>query len=232
MNWKEINQEYVVLAINAWHSGDLQKAERIFKEGMAATNNDGYVALKYGECLASSGRFEDARKTLEIAVERLPKPEYKQQAKEALSRVAEIQREHESKRTLADETEKPRSIGLISCTRRKKDYACTARELYSASDKFRRALNVAEEKYDRTYVVSARHGLVDLKQLLSPYDRSLEDYNESERQAWATFVAACLRAEGINAGQDIFVHANDLYFRYLCDALRGNGLKCTQIDFN
>lgn len=95
------------------------------------THNDRYVALKYGECLESSGRLQDAKKMVEIAVEKLPiirkSGKASQDALKTVVRKLEKQRAPE---VVPGEAESKRQrIGLISCTESKKSYTCTAREL-------------------------------------------------------------------------------------------------------
>ncbi len=73
---------------------------------------------------------------------------------------------------------------------------------------------------------------MDLTQLLSPYDRRLDDYTETEKEAWARFIVACLRVDGVDANSTVFVHANELYAKYLCWALQENGIRCKSFDFH
>jgi hypothetical protein len=108
-----------------------------------------------------------------------------------------------------------RDIGLITCTREKKAHACQARDLYSVSPKFVRHLEFAEEHYQKVFVVSARHGLVSLNQVLAPYDCYLGDFTEAEKAGWAAFIAACLRHEGMRAGDMVHIHSNEMYGEYL-----------------
>ena len=187
MNWKTINERYVQPAKSAQSSGRMEEAEAIFKEGLQATGNDGFVALTYAEFLEESQRFEEAKEKFHLALRRLPKPEFQRKAREGLDRVTaklpstgvprsevvEPERGAEPTVTGLEKTgpgfqplpaEKdkgpipaPRKIALISCIKQKKTYPCTARELYSESKKFRKHLAFAEAHYDRTYVISARH---------------------------------------------------------------------------
>src|SRR5208337_1997791 len=182
MTWKEINEKYVRPATSAWEAGRVEEAEAIFKEGLAATGNDGYVALQYGNCLEATGRLEEAKERYELALCKLPMEKYKQQAKEGLDRVARSLAVSKAGESAPPKRRMPGTrIGLISCTKRKKDYVCTARELYSESPNFNWWLSFAEENYARTYVISAKHGLVELTQILHPYERRLDEYDEGER---------------------------------------------------
>ncbi len=245
MDWKTINSRYVHPALEAARAGRVDEAETIFKEGLTASNEDGYVALHFAEFLESLKRSDDALPLFELALRKLPKPEYKLKAKEGLERLAAASRTRsvvggattvegpDRKRTATEGQERlsplprPRSfpeaastrVGLLSCTKNKKPYVCTARELYSESENFRRHLAFAESHYSRTFVASAKHGLVALDQLLAPYDFNLDEYSVEERDVWARFIAARLHHEGIGETHSVFIHATDKYGIPLRDAL-------------
>jgi uncharacterized protein DUF6884 len=80
-------------------------------------------------------------------------------------------------------------IGLVSCSAQKLARPAPARELY-CSPLFRKSLAYAEPRCERVYVLSAAHGLVELGQLLGPYERRLG--RKKEREAWANRVAGHL----------------------------------------
>ena len=76
-------------------------------------------------------------------------------------------------------------IGLIACSKRKLSHAAKARDLYSPSDLFKKALAYAEENYGRIYILSAKYGLVGLDETVEPYDETLNDMNKQQRDFWA-----------------------------------------------
>ncbi len=77
-------------------------------------------------------------------------------------------------------------IGLISCSARKLGTPAPARDLYCSS-LFQRSLTYAECRCSVVYVLSARHGLVDLDTVLKPYDERLG--SKQDREAWGRRVA-------------------------------------------
>ncbi len=82
-------------------------------------------------------------------------------------------------------------IGLISCSAQKLDRAAPARELYTSA-LFRGSLSYAERRCSSVFVLSAKHGLVELDQVVEPYNLKLNDLNRKDRAAWATYVATAL----------------------------------------
>lgn len=250
MDWKTINSRYVNPALEAAKAGQVGEAERLFREGLAASHEDGFVALRFAEFLESLARADEARRLFELALRKLPKADWKLKAKEGLERLAATSPSRPSPEVVAQEYAsdwKPTSgglerlapqsltasarVGLLSCTKNKKHYACTARELYSESDSFRRHLPFAESQYAKTFVASAKHGLVALDQLLAPYDFNLGDYDVEERDVWARFIAARLHLEGIGENHSVYIHATDKYGIPLRDALDRYRISSRIIDF-
>lgn len=78
-------------------------------------------------------------------------------------------------------------IGLVGCGKAKRSVACKARELYTGN-LFRLSLAYALERCEVVYIVSAKHGLVELDQVLEPYEQSLRGVTAADRCAWARSV--------------------------------------------
>jgi len=109
-------------------------------------------------------------------------------------------------------------IGLISCTKSKKNYSCQAKELYSESALFRYALAYCSQHYDRNYILSAKYGLVELDQKIEPYDKTLNTITKKEKQKWSQNVAEELKK--ISNKDDIFYfHAGKDYREFLIPLL-------------
>jgi len=128
---------------------------------------------------------------------------------------------------VCDKEKEPRKVALVSCTRRKKPYGCSARELYSESERFIDALAFVEAPgngYDQTYIVSARYGLVDLEQQLAPYDCDLLEFPEEEQTCWAAYITQLLQWKDVGQDCKVVVHADDLYSKLLIKALTDKGI--------
>lgn len=100
-------------------------------------------------------------------------------------------------------------VGLVACARRKGPRPAPARRLYT-SPLFRAAAGYCERAYDRWYVLSARHGLVEPGQVLAPYDLTLSALSTGERLGWAAEVVYALRAAGV-ADACLYLHAGGHY---------------------
>lgn len=109
-----------------------------------------------------------------------------------------------------------RDIYLISCSAQKKDYACAACELYDSA-LFEKSLSFARKQTEDKYIkiLSAEYGLVDLDQVIEPYDKTLKDMPAEERMAWAESVYEAI-LDGFNVDKDRFVFlAGNAYTEYL-----------------
>lgn len=87
---------------------------------------------------------------------------------------------------------------LIGCSKAKRTYACPAERLY-LGDLFRKASALADAIGGSWFILSAKHGLVDPRWTLEPYDLALADLSAAERAAWGERVRAQLAGRGLSA---------------------------------
>lgn len=95
-------------------------------------------------------------------------------------------------------------IVLISCASKKLPRKAKASQLY-ASPLFQLSLRYAKTiRPDAIYILSAKHGLLDLETTIEPYNATLNEMTTSERKTWAKAVAAQL-GKCTNINRDHFV---------------------------
>ncbi len=83
-------------------------------------------------------------------------------------------------------------ILLLSCVSQKLDHPAPAAELYT-SPLFRLSLAYARQlQPNAIHILSAKYGLVDLDEVIAPYDVTLNTMPAAERRAWAQRVLAQL----------------------------------------
>ena len=112
-------------------------------------------------------------------------------------------------------------VALISCSNRKNAGKHLARNLYSASDNFVKALKFAEDprnNFDQIYIVSGRHGLVELNQMLDWYDFNLGELSDKEQIAWATHIISVLKTQINLKNADVTIFADKTYSDCLLNA--------------
>ena len=107
------------------------------------------------------------------------------------------------------------TIALIQCTSKKKNYECIARELYSESPRFKRAYELATRVADRVYILSAKYGLIAEDKIIEPYNETLKDKTQHERQEWANQVLADLHRITDLKNDQFIILAGEVYIDYL-----------------
>lgn len=104
-------------------------------------------------------------------------------------------------------------VGLVSCVSRKSAQVAQARDLYE-SPLFTMARKYVEDRCDTWYILSAKFGLVDPYQVISPYEETLNKKPRAEREQWARRVWAELSTR-LQAGDHIIILAGERYREYL-----------------
>jgi hypothetical protein len=95
---------------------------------------------------------------------------------------------------------------LLSCTKSKLDKKSKAQDLYSPSPMFQKTLSYGQSlKPDKIFILSAKYHLVDLNELLEPYDLTLKDMKKDEKDEWGNKVLKNLKSKGINVKKDKFI---------------------------
>jgi len=84
-------------------------------------------------------------------------------------------------------------IVLIACASKKLEEKAKARDIYS-STLFKLNLKYAKSlNPERIFVISAKHGLIDLEQEIEPYDETLNKMKIEDRRLWAEKVLEQLK---------------------------------------
>jgi len=105
-------------------------------------------------------------------------------------------------------------VGLVACGKAKRPTPCAAQDLYTGS------LFVMQKRYVQKHcatwaILSAKHGLLDPKQVVAPYDTTLAGMSKAARDTWASRVRNQLTAR--YPGGVFVVTAGALY----CTCLAG-----------
>lgn len=120
-----------------------------------------------------------------------------------------------------------KTLGLISCTKSKRDYPCKASEMYQASDLFRKAYSYATRKYDFVVILSAKYGLLFPDDKIEPYNLTLNDMKSQQRKKWAEKVFSQMKSRlGLQEFDKVFFHAGKKYREHLIPELENLGIDC------
>ena len=112
-------------------------------------------------------------------------------------------------------------VGLVSCTKTKRDRAVTPAELYAPSTLFSKARRYCEAHHDEWYVLSAKHGLLEPDGApIEPYDETLTGARVERKRAWAGSVFEELAERGVlERGTVLVFHAGSAYYEELLPLL-------------
>lgn len=111
-------------------------------------------------------------------------------------------------------------IVLISCVSQKLSKRAKAKDLY-ISTLFKFNLKYAEKlEPDDIFILSAKHGLLPLNQVIEPYEQTLNNMRSGEIKQWANRVLEQIKDVcSIDETEFIFL-AGDKYRKYLLPHIR------------
>jgi|GEM_PF-1576604 len=115
-----------------------------------------------------------------------------------------------------------KTLGIIACSKRKKDYKCTVNEMYSDSTFFNTFKTYCLQNYHNCKVLSAKHGLLDLLETIEPYEsitlsecfdrKDTKVMSHPDRRVWALKV---YNSFDWRSYEEIHFHMSKHYWRYL-----------------
>lgn len=113
---------------------------------------------------------------------------------------------------------KPNRLYLVSCVSRKLAHPAVARDLY-VSPWFRKARAHVEAREKPWFILSAKLGLVDPEEVISPYDTTLRSMKATDRRQWAEGVIDQIEDRALLA-DEIVILAGRVYRTDLIDWLQ------------
>lgn len=105
-------------------------------------------------------------------------------------------------------------IGLVSCTKSKRDQAAKPADLYMESAFFRKAREYVEANHDSWYILSAKHHLLDPDgPPIEPYNETLSGASVAKKREWSRTIYDQLQREELLADSNRLVfHAGRDYY--------------------
>jgi hypothetical protein len=115
-------------------------------------------------------------------------------------------------------------VCLVGCGAKKAAGPCEARRLYLGTPT-RLALDWAERNFETWFILSAEYGLLEPKQKIEDYDKTLAGLPERERDEWSAEVGQWLTQNyGVRRKTPVVVLAGGDYLNPLRDQQRGGWL--------
>ena len=102
-------------------------------------------------------------------------------------------------------------IALVACVKQKQGSPCQAKDMYVSED-FKAWMKYAESwGADKIFILSGKHGLLELTKEIKPYDFNLNVQSRSYRRAWAKDVLTKLTKEASFENDHFLILSNRLY---------------------
>jgi hypothetical protein len=111
-------------------------------------------------------------------------------------------------------------VVLISCVSKKLPYKAKAKDIYT-SPLFKMNLRFANSlSPDKIFILSAKHGLIDLEKEIEPYDKTLNSMRSAEKKEWANNVLCDLRKVADLDNDEFIFLAGENYRKYLISSIK------------
>ena len=106
-------------------------------------------------------------------------------------------------------------IVFLSCVKSKQKRQCEAQEMY-VSDLFVKSLNYAKSlKPRKIFILSAKYGLLELSDVITPYELTLNSMTERQRKVWAYKVIQQCQAKNIDFDEPALFLCGANYRKYV-----------------
>ena len=105
---------------------------------------------------------------------------------------------------------------FLSCTKEKENKKCKACEMYSPSSLFSKSYEYAKSlNPDRIYILSAKHHLLRLDDVIEPYNQTLKDASVEERKEWTEEVLKQMKDAHIDFNAKTYFFCGNDYIEFL-----------------
>jgi len=114
-----------------------------------------------------------------------------------------------------------KKIILVTCVAPKRNYTCTAKDLYQGQ-LFEKLMQFAEAQNPTAiFILSGKHHLLNLETEIAPYDVNLNHVSEEALKDWSAKVLRQLIEAGYDLQNDFFyLLTNETYRRHLVSEMK------------
>ena len=108
-----------------------------------------------------------------------------------------------------------KTVYLISCCKEKLNFAAKAKDLYQSEGFKKRLSEALSHNPDEILILSAKHHIVELDQVLEPYDVCLSNETVGEQKKWAEICIAALKSKYDLTKDKFVILASEDYYKNL-----------------
>jgi len=108
----------------------------------------------------------------------------------------------------------------MSCVKKKLNERAMAKDLYISSF-FKKQLQYAKHlKPEKIFILSAKYGVLELDDVIAPYEKTLNDFTEKEKKFWAFNCYKQLQKKNIDFNTKTVFLSGENYRKYLITKFR------------
>ena len=106
-------------------------------------------------------------------------------------------------------------IVFIACVKQKNGEKCKAENMY-ISDLFKKSLSYAKKlNPEKIFILSAKYGVLELDEVIEPYELTLNNMKEVEKKQWALHCLEQLKDKGIKFDEKTVFLCGENYRKHL-----------------
>jgi hypothetical protein len=104
-----------------------------------------------------------------------------------------------------------KEIALIGCSATKTQHGGRAADVYLGK-LFKWSLKYCKQRgFERVLILSAKYGVLELDDIIEPYDETLKTKNKKERDDWAVMVERQIKEKGLRLRKRYYFCGNDYH---------------------
>lgn len=112
---------------------------------------------------------------------------------------------------------------FLSCTKEKMNKKCKAKDMYSPSSLFSKCYKYGKSlNPDKIYILSAKHHLLELDDIIEPYNLTLKDFSVEEKKEWTEKVLKMMKDKNIDFSEKCYFLCGDEYIEFLKDNFKNH----------
>lgn len=112
-----------------------------------------------------------------------------------------------------------KTIALVTCVKEKQNEACAAKDLYKGA-LFAQWMGHANKHADEVYILSGKHHVLQLDQIIEPYDLNLDDATTEEQMKWSHQVIQQIKSLCDMDQCHFIVMTTPVYYQYLLPEMK------------
>lgn len=106
-------------------------------------------------------------------------------------------------------------IVFLGCGAKKNDKKCKAIEMYTG-ELFKKRYEYSKIlKADKIFILSAKYHVLELDDMIFPYNKTLNDMDEKSQKIWSLVCKKKLDKKNIDYDDDVYFLCGENYFKYL-----------------